>query len=94
MVIEIKLFESTYQRPLDFFVGLEEERSFQKKGGHRRRIARSRFGCESKCKYMSKLQGFIDQDTLKFITMKRQPNYHCNKITLTKEVEWICLSAL
>ena len=41
-----RLFLSLDPTPLDFlFVGLDEERSLQQKGGYTRRIARSHFGC-------------------------------------------------
>jgi hypothetical protein len=45
MVTEIELFEFTDVSPLELFVGLDEERSLQSKGGYTRRIARSHFGC-------------------------------------------------
>jgi len=44
MVTEIELFECGVLMHW-IFVGLDEERGLQKKGGYTKRIARSHFGC-------------------------------------------------
>jgi hypothetical protein len=45
MVNEIERLDLVFECVRFLFVGLDEERNLQNKGGYTRRIARSHFGC-------------------------------------------------